>query len=149
MLNRRSAIAVLSIAGLAAGSPAWGAPPVYQNKGYAIEGYDPVAYFSGKPERGQETISSNWRNAMWLFASPANKAAFDADPERYAPQYGGHCSMSMTHGKLSSGSPTVWRVDGGKLYLNGNNRARDNWLLNLTQNIKDADWYWQRSYARL
>ncbi|MGE3647852.1 MAG: YHS domain-containing (seleno)protein [Reyranellaceae bacterium] len=146
-LSRRASIAIVSLVTLGVALPTRAAPPVYQRNGYAIDGYDPVTYFSSKPEKGQSAFQSTWRNSTWLFASAANKAAFDASPERYAPQYGGHCSMSMRGGKLSSGDPLAWRLESGKVYLNGSPRVRDNWLLQMAQNIKDADWHWQKTYA--
>jgi len=149
--SRRTAIGLLLLgACIIAGPAAFAAPPVSQKDGYAIDGYDPVSYFTTqKPEKGQPAFSSNWRGVTWLFASAGNKAKFDANPEAYAPQYGGHCSMSMKDGKKSHGDPMAWRVQNAKLYLNGSLRVRDNWLMQMEQNIKDSDWHWQKSYANL
>ena len=64
--------------------------PVFQRSGAAIHGYDPVAYFeAGEPVKGKPRHEAEWNGAKWRFASAANRDAFEADPERYAPQYGG------------------------------------------------------------
>ena len=124
------------------------APPVYQRSGYAIEGYDAVAYFTNpKAIKGLTAFTARWRDATWLFVSAENRSAFRANPERYAPQYGGHCAMSMAGGKKVSADPEAWRVEREKLYLNSSVKVRDSWLLRMDQYIKEADWWWQRSYA--
>jgi hypothetical protein len=58
--------------------------------GVAIKGYDPVAYFTeGHPVKGKKEFEFTWQDARWRFASAANRALFAANPERYAPKYGG------------------------------------------------------------
>lgn len=58
--------------------------------GVAIKGYDPVAYFTdGEAVKGKSQFSYTWNEANWYFASTANRDLFAADPEHYAPQYGG------------------------------------------------------------
>jgi hypothetical protein len=57
--------------------------------------------------------------------------------------------LAMTEGKKSSGDAHTWRVDNGKLYLNGNPSVREAWLFQIDQNFKNADWWWQKSYANL
>jgi hypothetical protein len=60
--------------------------------GIFINGYDPVAYFTvHKAVKGNPSINSNFRGAIIHFASAADKAAFDKDPSRYYPQFGGFC----------------------------------------------------------
>jgi len=59
--------------------------------GVAIKGYDPVAYFTkGSPVKGFKEFAYNWNDAKWYFSSAQNRDLFAADPERYAPQYGGY-----------------------------------------------------------
>ena len=63
--------------------------------GSAIEGYDPVAYFEeGRPVEGDSDYAYEWMGATWYFASARNRDLFAADPEKYAPQYGGYCAQS-------------------------------------------------------
>jgi hypothetical protein len=58
--------------------------------GVAIKGYDPVAYFTeGRAVKGKKEFEYQWEDARWRFASAAHHDLFAADPERYAPKYGG------------------------------------------------------------
>ena len=60
-------------------------------RGLAIEGYDPVAYFTQrKAVEGSEEFSYYWMGATWHFASSEHRQMFKSHPERYAPQYGGY-----------------------------------------------------------
>jgi YHS domain-containing protein len=59
--------------------------------GVAIKGYDTVAYHTeGRAVKGRSEFAYTWNDAKWYFASTENKDLFAADPERYAPQYGGY-----------------------------------------------------------
>ncbi len=59
--------------------------------GVAIQGYDTVAYHTeGRPVKGKSEIFYSWNDAIWHFATAENRDLFAADPERYAPQYGGY-----------------------------------------------------------
>ncbi len=58
--------------------------------GVAIKGYDPVAYFTeGRAVKGKKEFKFKWQDAKWHFSSAANRDKFTANPEAYAPQYGG------------------------------------------------------------
>jgi YHS domain-containing protein len=59
--------------------------------GIAIKGYDPVAYFTvAKPVKGSEEFEYRWQGAKWRFSRAENLELFKAEPEKYAPQYGGY-----------------------------------------------------------
>jgi YHS domain-containing protein len=59
--------------------------------GVAIKGYDTVAYHTeNRAVQGKSEFSHTWADAKWYFASAKNRDLFVADPERYAPQYGGY-----------------------------------------------------------
>jgi len=74
----------------------------------AIEGYDPVAYFTdAKPTLGRSDTEYLWQGARWRFASPEHRALFVADPERYAPQYDGYCAMGAAWEKDEIGRAHV------------------------------------------
>ena len=98
--------AALSLAALLLlGGLAYAADPI--NKTWfgslAIDGYDAVAYFTeGKPVKGSSEHEFGWRDATWRFSSPANKDRFVADPERYAPQYGGYCAYAVANGTVNA-----------------------------------------------
>ena len=59
--------------------------------GVAIKGYDAVAYHTeDRAIKGSSQFSHNWNDAKWYFSSAENRDLFAADPERFAPQYGGY-----------------------------------------------------------
>jgi YHS domain-containing protein len=109
----------------------------------AIKGYDPVAYFNeSRPVKGRSDYESVWEDVRWHFASEVNRDLFRADPERYAPQYLGHCSMGIAEGDKSEVDPEAWAIVDGKLYLNGDLAVRERWEKNRAANINQADANW-------
>ena len=120
--------------------------PVYQSfLGTAIDGTDPVAYFTeGRPVEGKKSISYDWNGATWRFSSEDNKALFVADPEKYAPQYGGYCAWAVSQGYTASTNPEAWKIVEGKLYLNYNKSVQSKWEGDVPGNIKAADANWPK-----
>lgn len=109
----------------------------------AIEGYDPVAYFTqGKAVKGQKSISHEWKGATWFFASEENKARFVAEPEKYAPQYGGYCAYAVSQGSTAGIDPEAFAIVDGKLYLNYNRKIQQQWEGHREKFIRDADANW-------
>jgi YHS domain-containing protein len=85
-----------------------------------LKGYDPVAYFTdGKPIKGDAKLAYDWDNQRYYFASTQHREMFAADPERYAPQFGGYCTGSMSRGVRNEGHPEGWVVVDGKLFVFG------------------------------
>ncbi len=145
MLSRRQVlITALATPAALAVSPAFAAkPPVYATDGIAINGYDPVAYFTeSAPVEGDPAITSEHDGATFRFASAENKAMFDGDPAKYAPQYGGYCAWAVSKGYTASTSPNAWSVHKGKLYLNFNKAVRARWSVGKDGNIAAADANW-------
>jgi YHS domain-containing protein len=96
--------------------------------GVAVGGYDPVAYFTLKrPVKGDPAITLKHEGVDWRFSSEANRAAFRANPAKFAPQFGGYCSYAVAKGGLASGDPEQWDIVNGKLYLNYNAEVRTTW----------------------
>ena len=117
--------------------------PVYQHGGLAIRGYDAVAYYQqSAPVKGSSQFSYQWRGATWLFASAENRDRFQADPERYAPQYGGYCAYAVSKGRTASIDPEAWKIVDGKLYLNYSKGVQKKWEQDVPGNIVKADKYW-------
>ncbi len=109
----------------------------------AVGGYDPVAYFSeGRPVEGSEAFELEHRGATWRFASATNRDAFRADPDRYAPQYGGYCAWAVSQGYRAKGDPAHWKVVDGRLYLNYNGDVQRRWEQDIPGNIRAADINW-------
>jgi len=109
----------------------------------AVGGYDAVAYFTqGKPVKGSANFTTTYKGAEFRFANAADLAAFTANPDRYAPQYGGYCAWAVSQGYTASGDPLVWKVVGGKLYLNYNEEVGQRWSKNIPGFIAAADKNW-------
>ena len=118
---------------------------IYTNwRGLAIRGYDPVAFFKdGTPIEGSKEFELTWKEAKWRFASAENRDLFEADPERYAPQYGGYCAWAVAQGSTASVDPkNAWEIVEGKLYLNYNTDIQEKWAKDIPGNIAKADANW-------
>ena len=85
----------------------------------AINGYDTVAYFTEyKPVKGRDNLVVDWMGAKWKFSTQAHLDLFKANPEKYAPQYGGYCAYGVAQDALVKVEPDQFSVRDGKLYLN-------------------------------
>ena len=146
MLTRRRFLAAATAlpAATLITSPAFAAKPsVFATDGIAINGFDPVAYFTmSKPVKGDPAISSDWEGASMLFASAENKATFDADPEAFAPRYGGYCAYAVSKGATAPTDPEAWTVHENRLYLNFSTDVRSIWQQDIPGNIEKADANW-------
>jgi hypothetical protein len=119
-------------------------PQVYSDDtGRAIRGYDAVAYFTeGAAREGSPEFSLQWMDATWLFASAENRDAFAADPEAYAPQFGGYCAYAVAKGSAVEADPRIWAIVEGKLYLNLGAGVQKKWEADRTALIAGARNRW-------
>lgn len=86
--------------------------------GIAIQGYDPLSYFSNKPQKGSDQFTAQFKEATYYFVSEANKQKFIKNPEMYEPQYGGWCAYAMgVDGTKVKIDPETFKIVDGKLYL--------------------------------
>lgn len=86
--------------------------------GFAISGFDPVAYFAdGGARPGAADYEATWQEATWRFANAGNRQAFVEAPETYAPAHGGHCVVAVARGDLAEGNPQIWTIYQGRLYF--------------------------------
>ena len=110
----------------------------------AVGGYDTVSYFQGEgaPVQGSEQFTVQYNGAEFRFANQANADTFAADPDTYAPQYGGHCAWAMSRGRLAPGDPTLYKIHDGKLYLNFNRNVQQTWLGDIDGFISRSDPAW-------
>lgn len=109
----------------------------------AIEGYDPVAYFTqNKAVKGVSKYEHNWMEATWRFSSQEHLELFKANPQQYAPQYGGYCAYAVSQNSTAGIDPDQFTIHEGKLFLNYNRKINKKWLSGRDQYIKDADIYW-------
>lgn len=148
MLNRRvftaAAAAVPLMAAMSLPAQA-GQPEIFTglDKGKGAAGHDVVAYFTdGKPVKGKAEYSTEWKGATWQFSSADNLAKFQANPEAYAPQYGGYCAYGVAKGSLVKGEPDQWKIVDGKLYLNYSAGVQKTWSKDIPGYISTANKNW-------
>ena len=147
---RRLALAAALAAGTA--SAAWAGPQFVDPGGYAVSGYDVVAYFDKEqaplgqsqpaPTPGQASITAEHNGATFAFASEENRARFLAGSAKYAPQYDGHCAFGVAKGGKVPGDPRLWRIVDGKLYLNVTPVVVGFWEEDIPGNIDTAEGEW-------
>lgn len=120
--------------------------------GIALDGYDPVAFFTdSKPLNGDPAISTTYDGAKYFFASKDHKVKFDADPQKYLPQYGGYCAFGAALGALFPVDISTWQVRNGKLYLNLNPAILEQFNKDFEGSIAKAEKNWPdlvSKYAR-
>lgn len=111
--------------------------------GLAMQGYDPVAYFTaGEPTKGLYTLTSQHDEATYWFASEENKALFDKNPEAYVPAYGGYCAFGAAMGFKFDGDPELWKIVDNTLYLNLAPEIQERWNADIPGFIEKADANW-------
>ena len=109
----------------------------------AINGYDTVAYFTeNRAVKGNPEYSYTWNEATWYFSKPENRDLFASNPERFAPQFRGHCAYGLAKGKLVEANPEEWTIVDGKLYMNYNRSFRDQWRQDKSAMVKKANENW-------
>lgn len=118
-------------------------PEVFSTEAGAIGGYDPVAFFKeSKPVLGAKELVFSWNGADWHFASQENLDAFKANPEQYAPQYGGWCAYGTAAGHKSPTVPETWAIIDNKLYFNYNTSVQKLFNKNQKGLIDQANKKW-------
>lgn len=116
---------------------------VYATSKGAIDGYDPVAYFTqGQPTPGAADFTHEWKGATWHFISAENRALFAAQPEKYAPQFGGYCAKAVSDNYTARSDPQAWAIVNERLYLNFDPKVQVQWQANAAERIKSAQRYW-------
>jgi hypothetical protein len=128
---------------------AWDRPmaaePVVFNRytGLAIDGYDPVSYFvDGTPRLGRPDFELRFGGASWRFVNEGNMAAFAADPDVYAPQFGGHDAIAIVRGAATPGHPSLWLIEESHLYLFYSDEARAAFAKDPESALEAAERYW-------
>lgn len=114
----------------------------YSTIALAVGGYDLVSYQQDGPKAGSGHHLAEYKGNIYAFSTAANKSTFEADPEKYLPQYGGYCAYGASLGKKFYGDPTVYEVVGGKLYLNLDAKVQSIWNKEKQKNIAAADELW-------
>jgi YHS domain-containing protein len=115
----------------------------------AIQGYDPVAYFTQKKAvKGKSNIASTYEGVVYNFSSQANKDLFIKTPASYEPQYGGWCAYAMgDSGEKVEIDPATFKIIDNKLYLFYNaffNNTLKTWNKDESNLKKKADASWKK-----
>ncbi len=117
--------------------------------GYAIGGYDPVAYFvRGKAVFPNTRIEAFQGAVNWRFANIGNRQAFLDHPEVYTPQFGGMDPVQLAKGKHVFGNPTLFDVYRGRLYLFYNGVTLSRWRYDRAGFVRRARKAWPRAARR-
>jgi YHS domain-containing protein len=140
-LSRRSLLLVVMLIG--ATSFASADPVNRSGAGLALDGYDPVAYFTdGRAVRGSAGFAHVHEGTTYHFASAAHRDAFAAEPARYLPQYGGFCAWAVSRGYTAPTDPLAWRIVDGRLFLNYSRSVQRTWEQDAPGNIRKGDTNW-------
>ena len=119
------------------------APVNLEPSGVTLKGYDPVAYFkAGEPTPGSADITAEFGGATYQFSTAANRDLFVADPEAYAPAFGGFCAFAMSKGYKFDIDPTAWKIVDDQLYVQANSRALELWSGDISGNIVLGEENW-------
>ena len=126
----------------------WGQQINLNKHRVALQGYDVVSYFlNNKAVVGNKALTAEYAGAFYHFSTSKNKAQFDANPARFAPQYGGWCAYAMTKGKKVSINPEAFLIQEDKLYLFYKTRwtnTVEKWLVQPENFQAQADNQWEK-----
>lgn len=84
----------------------------------ALQGYSPVSYLDlGIAQKGVKEHKATYKGINYYFTSDEQKKAFNKDPERYLPQYGGYCAFGVYAGAKFRPDPNKFVVSDDKYFL--------------------------------
>lgn len=143
---------LLAAAFTALSTSAFAGPQYLDETGFAVSGYDVVAYFDleqsevGAPQpegvQGRSDLTAEHNGATFAFSTEENRDKFLANPEAYAPQYDGHCAYGVAQGGKVPGNPNLWRIVDGKLFLNITETVVGFWEEDIPGNINQSTSNW-------
>lgn len=111
--------------------------------GVAIQGYDPVAFFTdGKPVKGNEKFPAKHNGAVYFFSSKEHKEMFAKDPKKYEPAFGGYCAYGVSRGKLVEVDVEAFQIVDDRLLLQYSKSVRGDFNKDAKGNLTKADQNW-------
>lgn len=111
--------------------------------GVAIQGYDPVAFFTdNKPVKGDAKFPVRHNGATYLFASKEHRDTFKTDRAKYEPAFGGYCAYGVSRGKLVEIDVDAFQIVDGKLLLQYSKGVRDDFNKDAKGNLTKAAANW-------
>ena len=133
-------------------------PPAAGNIGInhlALDGYDPVSYFLGKPAKGNSDYQQTHAGITFWFSTLAARDTFALHPEKFVPAYGGWCAYAMAvKGQKVEVDPLTYKIVHGRLLLFYNKRSSNtlDWWNQLPEHegqlLNKADANWQEILKR-
>jgi len=109
----------------------------------AIQGYDPVAYFTeSKPVQGSNRYTATHKNAIYYFSSHKNRDLFVKDKTKYAPAYGGFCAFGVAFERKFTTDPMAWKIVDHRLYLNKSKNVQSKWFKDIPGYIESSESNW-------
>lgn len=143
-MNHRSIFRFASIALMSLTAAYAMAGDFYEEKGVALNSYDPISYFAAIPDPipGVKELSFDYKGSKFYFVTGTHLHTFASDPERYAPQFGGYDAYGVSQGKKVGAHPRVFAVVDGKLYMFSDVESRRNWKKDVPGNVARAAEQW-------
>ncbi|APX13609.1 YHS domain-containing (seleno)protein [Tateyamaria omphalii] len=151
-MNRFTMAVAAAASALTLGTAAFAGDQYVDETGFAVSGYDVVAYFDLEmkpvgqtqtaPVAGNADFTADYNGATFAFSSAENRDKFVADPARYAPQYDGHCAYGVAKGGKVPANPYLWRIVDDKLYLNITETVVGFWEEDIPGNITLSESNW-------
>jgi YHS domain-containing protein len=132
-------------------------PAIAQNKmlvntdktGVAIQGYDPVAFFTDhQPVKGDPKFVTKRDGAIYFFASKEHKQLFQQDPMKYEPCFGGFCAYGVSRDKLVEIDVNAFQIVDGKLLLQYSQGVRDDFNKDAQASLAKAASNWPGLVAK-
>jgi YHS domain-containing protein len=122
-------------------------------KGVALEGHDPVSYFTdGRPVKGNPKIEATYNGALYHFVSEEHRETFEQNPAKYAPAFGGFCAYAASVNRIKPVNVMLWSIVDDRLVLQHSRKAVELWNKDVGGNLAKADRNWpslvEREIAR-
>jgi YHS domain-containing protein len=112
-------------------------------QGIAIQGYDPVAFFTqNRPVKGRPEFETKYNGARYLFASADDKSTFDANPAKYEPQFGGFCAYAASQNHTAPVKIEAFQIVNGRLLMQYDLGVRKEFNKDTQGNLQKADKNW-------
>ncbi|MEQ8404461.1 MAG: YHS domain-containing (seleno)protein [Oceanicaulis sp.] len=111
--------------------------------GLGVHGVDTVALSTlNAVAEGDARHTVVHDGVAYYFASQISADRFQADPERYLPQYGGFCAYAVAVGRKFDGDPRFADIVDGKLYLFVNDAIYQRYLEDREGTLARAEEQW-------
>jgi len=112
--------------------------------GVAIQGYDPVAFFTdSKPVKGKSEYLAQHNGAIYYFASKEHRDFFRKDPTKYEPVFGGYCAYGVSRNKLVEIDVNAFQIVDGKLLLQYSKSVQEDFNKDTKGNLTKAESNWR------